>query len=178
MKKAVVVLCVIAVLLAVFGGVVTARLVQTRQDLAQRYFDEWYCMYRMTELVDIEDKDGGASLLYLVNHMGHYGPANWSLDGMNVRILLQDYEHLLRVVTESEDPQLVEDAYTLLGELNGKIQEICGGVLEACRDDNGDFTGKILPEDPAVVKAMEDLKALYEEYLPAMEEIAVRFNQE
>ena len=173
MKKAVVVLCVIAVLLAVFGGVVTVKLVQTREQLAQRHFDEWYAMYRMTELVEIEGKEGGGSLLYLVNHMGHYGPANWSLDGMDVRVFLQDYENLLRVVAESEDSQLVDDGYGLLTEVNGKLQEICGGVLDACRDES-----KVLPEDPAVVKAMEELKALFEEYLPATEEIAVRFNNE
>lgn len=177
MKKAVVVLCVVAVLLAVFGGIVTGKLVQTREELAQRHFDEWYAMYRMTELVEVKGKAESASLLLLVNHMGHYGPANWRLDGMDVRTFLQDYENLLRVVAEAEDSQLAADGYALLEELNGKMKEISGKVLEVCRVEDGSYSGRISPEHPAVKAAMEELKALYGEYLDSLEEIAKRFNE-
>ena len=59
----------------------------------------------------------------------------------------------------------------------GKMKEISGKVLEACRVEDGSYSGRISPEHPEVEAAMEELKALYGEYLDSLEEIAKRFNE-
>ena len=172
MKKAVVVLCVVAVLLAIFGGVAAVKLAKTRDAMAGLYSDEWYSMYRMTELVELS----GEEMLPLVNHQGHYGLVNWSVDTAEVRMLLQDYELLLQLTAEAEDSQLAEDGRALLEELNGKIQIACGKVVDACLEQNGESAGKLLPEDPVAVNAIAELKGLYQEYKPDMDALFKRDN--
>ena len=166
MKKAVVVLCVAVVLLAVFGGIVTAKLAKTQDTMARRYFDEWYSLYRMTEMGTLS----GEEVLLLVNHQGHYGLANWSADDTEeVRMLLQDYEILLRLMGDTEDPQLAEEGRALLAELNEEIRAVCGKVLDSCRDENGEYAGKLLPEDAVARDAIGELKVLYQEYMSDMD---------
>ena len=172
MKKAVVVLCVVAVLLAIFGEVTAVKLAKTQDMMARLYFDEWYNMYRMTELVELS----GEEMLPLVNHQGYYGLVNWSVDTGEVRMLLQDYETLLRLTAEAEDSQLAEDGRALLEELNGKIQIACGKVMEVCLDEDGKAVGKLLPDDPVAENAIAELKGLYQEYKSDMNALFKRDN--
>ena len=173
MKKAVIFLCVLAVLLAAFGAAVTVSLVKSREELAWRYFDQWVSMHRMTELLDycLDGTLEGSAVLLQVNHEANYGLVNWSTDTDNIRLLLQDYETLLRIASESQNPQQAENCRELLAEINGKMQQICREVLDACPKDDNRYTGGILPEDPAVKKALESWNAMYAEYLPEIEKI-------
>ena len=132
MKKAVVVLCVVAVLLAIFGGVAAVKLAKTQDMMARLYFDEWYNMYRMTELVELS----GEEMLPLVNHQGHYGLVNWSVDTEEVRMLLQDYETLLRlgITTDTEDitgTVLTErEAAVTASQVEEALEQFRGDILQ------------------------------------------------